>query len=298
MKNSLAIKPGLSLWINSFLKKEYSKLLSLIREYVEHVEISIDYPWPYSREELLFSILDFIRDNNFYLGLHAPWRDIALASPYDEIGNASVNVIIDSLRKILEKHNDIKYLVIHVSTHQKNELINWFNEVISKIVMRIKKISSEISKYNDNIYLLIENLSSGISGNIDFLVKILETIDCENIGFCIDIGHLARYYNKYIAGSNYYSDYYDYLREVSNILRTVLGDKVLVVHLHDIDNDNEHLVIGEGFLNFKEIYRLLNIVKPEYAVYEIFRSKKKKLEIKELLRIVGAQKTWLKIYIH
>ena len=294
----MAIKVGLSLWINSFLKEKPDKLLDkLLNNNIDFIELSIDYPWPYNRRDLLFKALDFIRDRKLYLGLHAPWRDLAIASPYEDISEASVRVVIDSLKNILDKYDIVKYVVIHASTHQKIEVLDSLEDLNEKLVKRIEKIYSGISKYN-NVYLLIENLSYSIAGNMDFLVKALEKTSIERIGFCLDIGHLARYYNRNIAGSGYYRDFYDYLREVLDLINNTLNDRVLTVHLHDVDNENEHLLIGEGFLNFKEIYRLLGLIKPEYVVYEVFRSKKRKINIESILDVIGAQKTWLRIYAY
>ena len=100
---------GLPLWYNT-LKKDYSiiEIKSVIQELkssgIDLYEISIDYPWSYRDLELLYSLLDILIENNIHIGIHAPWRDLFYASPYEDLRKVSVNTLKTILSPVSYTH--------------------------------------------------------------------------------------------------------------------------------------------------------------------------------------------------
>ncbi len=280
---------GVSLWLNSFKRTNPSTIIKLaIANRLGLFEISIDYPWPYHNVNLLDEIVRLALDHNLRLGFHAPWRDLSLTTPYDVLGEAVVKVLIDSINYV-QRLVEPSYIVVHPSTSQALEIIPSRYELIGKAVKRLQRICRVL---RSNSMLIVENLSSGFSSDLDALINIIEETDCSNIGLCLDIGHLAVYYNKFVAHTNYYSSFYDYLEEVIDILRSS-SIHVNVVHVHDVVDGNDHLVIGDGELDFKKIYRVIANINPMYIVFETFKSLYGRPSLEHVFNVVGVQKEWL-----
>ncbi len=263
----------------------------LFRSDIDSVEISIDYPWPYKEYALLKYILHELKEKEIEINIHAPWRDLPLATPYEDLRKTIVRTIYESISYLKDMIST--YIVLHPSTMQKIEIGNNRRdslESLRKSLIEMKKL------FDNNFLLLIENLNRGIAGDINGLV---ETIIDQEIGFCLDIGHLATYYMNYISSSGYYDTFYDYLGEIIDLFLDT-NVKVYVIHLHDVDTDKrEHLLLGEGFLDFKEIYKMINRLKPRYIVYEVFRDKRgNRMNFNKLLEKIGVYGSWAKIYIH
>ncbi len=283
---------GIPLWIGSFTNhsiEEISKLL--LDNKIDLVELSIDYPWPQKQEEFLKKVISSFT-NDFKIAIHAPWRDLPLASPYNNIRRAVVNELLEIIDDIYNIYDEIEYIVFHPLTMQRIELFNNRRDAINALRNSLIEI---VTNLPGKTYLLIENLTRGFGSKISNLVEAVDSIGQNNIGLCLDIGHLASRYIREIAESNIYSDFYDYLKDVLGIIEETL---VPVIHIHDVDDKGrEHLIIGDGSLSFKTIYKLIRVLKPKYIVYEMFRSRKTKININEVAKIIGGQKSWVKVYL-
>ncbi len=288
----MVVKIGLPIWIGSLTNIELDNLLQLLRKYnIKLVEISIDYPWPFKEWKLLEDLVNELINNNIYIGIHAPWRDIVLATPYSILGEAIAKLLINILVKILELIPYKTYIVLHPLTMQKIELFSNRRDIIESLKKRLSLIDKTL---NDKAALLLENLTRGFASEPSYLREVVKGLDSDNIGICLDIGHLATRYMRELK--NKYNSFYEYLEEVVGIIDDV---NVETIHIHDVDNKGlEHLLIGEGVLEFKKIFKIISPLKPSYIIYEMFRSKKTKPSLEEILRIINGQRTWVRIYIH
>lgn len=288
----MSIKIGIPLWIGNFINHDVEDVFNLISIYkMDLVEISIDYPWPYKEIELLNSIIREAGRYDVSIGFHAPWRDIPLATPYDYLGEHIIILLSQILNPILDKLSYETYVVLHPLTMQRIDIFDNRKDIISKMRKRILSLREKINK---NASILLENLTKGFGSEPSYLREIIIELNKYNIGLCLDIGHLATRYFRELR--NAYNDFYDYLKEVIDILNDT---NVLTVHLHDTDGKrHEHLLVGEGVLEFKKVLKLLSLLKPRYVVYEMFRSRKTMVTLEEILKIVNGQRTWVRIYIH
>ncbi len=283
---------GIPLWIGSFINHSVEEITKLLLDNkIDFVELSIDYPWPQKQDDLLRKvILSFT--NDFKIAIHAPWRDLPLASPYNNIRKAVVSELLEIIDNIYRVYGEIEYIIFHPLTMQRIELFDNRKDVIDALRNSLIEIATKLPK---KTYLLIENLTRGFGSEISDLVEALDTIKYNNVGLCLDIGHLASRYIREITESNIYSDFYEYLKDVIGIIGKT---PVPVIHMHDVDDKGrEHLIIGDGGLSFKTIYKLIRVLKPKYIVYEMFRSRKTKININEVARIIGGQKSWVKVYL-
>jgi deoxyribonuclease-4 len=289
---NMIVKIGLPVWIGGLINIDLTNLLQLFKKYsVELVEISIDYPWPFKEWKLLEELINELVNNNIHIGIHAPWRDIVLATPYNILGEAVEKLLVEILDKILKLIPYKTYIVLHPLTMQKIELFNNRRDIIESLEERLSSLSKALG---DRATLLLENLTRGFASEPSYLREVVKSINSEDIGICLDIGHLATRYMRELKSR--YNDFYEYLEEVVEIINDV---NVETIHIHDVDNKgSEHLLIGEGVLEFKKIFKIISPLKPSHIIYEMFRSKKTKPSLGEILRIINGQRTWVRIYIH
>ena len=287
------ISIGIPLWIGNFKKRRTSTLLELIAMHgIDYVEVSIDYPWPQYRYSELRETIQKLLDQGVGIGLHAPWRDLAIASPYRDIREASLRIIARSIEPVLEI-GKLLYIVVHPTTHQRVEIAENRKDILESFKESLVKLSKLVEGRSPVI--LVENLSRGFGGDLTSIVDVVASLNNVKVGICLDVGHLATYYKRYVEGSGYYSSFNDYLDDVVTALSS-LNNQVPLVHLHDIDGSSEHLLPGEGVLDFKHIYKKIWVLKPRYVLYEVFRSKKKRISIEDVLSTAGAGKAWIKVY--
>ncbi len=281
-------KYGIPIWIGNVFDNIIKKI-DTFREFgLDFVELSIDYPWPYKQVDLLEKTVSTIMKNGLLIGVHMPWRDLPFATPYNLIGEAVLSTIREVTEKLRSLTPSLEYILVHPSTMQRIELYDNRRDIINSLRARIETLTET---YPDMI-IVIENLSKGFAAEISNLIEAVENID--HAGICLDIGHLAARYVKELK--DHYDSFYDYLDEVLSMLD---GINVPVIHLHDIDEKGrEHLLVGEGFLKFKDIYKKISRLEPGYLVYEMFKSRKEKPTIDKILKLVKEQVSWAKIYLH
>lgn len=106
------------------------------------------------------------------------------------------------------------------------------------------------------IRLAIENIYGGrFYSQIDELIALVEEVNLENVGFCLDVGHAN----------------VDGVDIPATIQR--MGKKLYEVHLHDNNGKkDQHLPIGFGTVNWIEVIEALNAINyPGTATFEFFR---------------------------
>ena len=290
---------GLPLWYNT-LKKDYS--FSEIRTVIEQLrssgielyEVSIDYPWSYRDLDLLFSLLDLLTENNLHIGIHAPWRDLFYASPYEDLRKVSVNTLKNMLKPVIEKYY-VDYIVVHITSMQKSILGNTYHDMVKAARKSIDEISQWLKDYD--VILCIENLPKGFSSKPEDLVAILS----DNTYIALDIAHLYATYLRYFV--NAYPDFNEFLKDS---IVMIGSDKIVAIHFHDvvyIGNQIfyhiiEHILPGMGALEYKSILKNLSRTRAKYLLIEAFiDSKGRHLKLHQVVEGIREFLTWLKIYL-
>ena len=106
------------------------------------------------------------------------------------------------------------------------------------------------------IRLAVENIYGGrFYSQIDELIALVEEVNLENVGFCLDVGHAN----------------VDGVDIPAAIQR--MGKKLYEVHLHDNNGKkDQHLPIGFGTVNWIEVIEALKAIDyPGTATFEFFR---------------------------
>ncbi|MCD6488542.1 MAG: sugar phosphate isomerase/epimerase [Desulfurococcales archaeon] len=255
------------------------------------LELSIDYPWPYRDKDLLDKVFKTAQKHGLELGIHAPWRDIFLASTYSKIRASSLETVIESLIGI--EYAQVSYIVLHVTTMQKQILEGIKNESIEaarESIKRIKDIVKGIS--GEPIDLCIENLSVGLSSSAQDIQEIITDLDA---CLAFDIAHAASLYSRYYR--SYYNSFYEYLEDYVNM---VLDIKTSIIHFHDIrlSDLKEHIIPGHGDLDYKRVLKIVRKLKPSYILIEAFNDRNgKHLTPIQTLNECREFITWTKIYL-
>ena len=283
------INIGIPIWLGNVSEDLACGLNSLLAYGVNMVELSIDYPWPFKESCKLQKLITLVKQNNMYINLHAPWRDIILASPYGEIGKASIEVILRSVNDLINEVSS--YIVVHPLTMQRLDISDNRKEALSKFKENVKELTHRLDLGNHNVMIVVENMVGGIGAEPGDLAETLKDLD--HVGLCLDIGHLASRYKRYLSG--YYEDFYTYLKDV---VESIGGISVPVIHVHDVDeHGREHLLIGEGFLDFKQVFKIISKLGPKNIVFEVFRSKNLRVNLNTIAKNIGDAISWAKIYM-
>ncbi len=278
---------GYPVWIGSIKEGIIDKIKLLKKHNIGLLEVSLEYPWPYKHTDILSRLISRAREENLLIGMHAPWRDLPYAAPYTVLDQSILNVIISSYEFLAKENAVPKYVVVHPYTMQKIDVFDNRRDIINSLRRRTKILTEKTGSI-----ILLENLTKGFAGEVSYLVEAIDGL--ENAGICLDVGHLAARFNRELTTR--YNSFYDYLDEVVDILKDTMSP---VIHVHDVDRLNrEHLLIGEGILEFKRIYKSIARLNPRFIIYEIFRSNKVKPSVEKISRIIGEQASWARIYIH
>ena len=285
------LKLGINLWFKN--SNNISELLAKAKAIgLDHVEISLDYPFGVYDKEPFYRMARISRDFGFTLSIHAPWQEIHLASPLDEIRRAALEItkkaIIESYR--VEAH----YLVIHVTSEQGICKVKPLREnpCIKAAINSLEEILSYAEDHG--IYIAIENVGYPCCGRIDFYSHIVSETSALA---CLDIAH-AIAMDKELSKKPEEVEYADVVREWSNAIGI---EKVFSLHVHGIrKNSNgkidEHVDLDSNHIDVKKIVKFLgrNL---RYVVFEIFkRSDGSDFDIIELKPIIREFRSWAAAY--
>ncbi len=192
----------------------------------------------YHDQAYVDEIADYILRNKInVLSMHLPFGyDLDISSPDSETRNAGISAIL-SCAGIANKLGS-NILVLHpgvfLDEHQNR---------IGRIDFAIKSIRELIARTSDNLLFAVENLPPGyLADTARELCQIVETVDHNRVGYCIDTGHahLTSQMDKLVRGC---------------------GSKILNVHIHDNAGDKDsHLMPFEGNIDWPATVSLFNEV--------------------------------------
>ncbi|MDK2819856.1 MAG: deoxyribonuclease IV [Mycoplasmataceae bacterium] len=181
-----------------------------------------------------------------------PPKDIIIHAPY--IVNPSnpekSEFAIEFLIQEIERMNYIgcKYLVLHPGSSLK-----FGSELgLKTLIKSIKKILSKTLE----VEIILETMSgkgSEIGSNLLELKQVIEEVNDDRLGICLDTCHL------WDAGYDIKNNLNDFMRKLKN---ENLLKWVKVIHLNDSKNDlnshkDRHENIGKGFIGFKALQNFL-----------------------------------------
>lgn len=273
---------GFSVWRED--AKRISELVSkLIEAGYDHVEVSIESPMDLEDPGLSL-IINTIRGAGLSIGFHAPWKEIYIASPVEEIRSASVDVLAKVLRSILRFEPE--YFVLHGSSEQnicsKNEDL---------CLAQLGKSMDSLLKIYGNIYL--ETIQGICCGKISQILKLMELY--RELRACLDLAHIA--VENMVKGRNKWPSR---IADVINEIPESIGKRSPLIHLHGLKGGDKRARTHYDFsytpLGAEDIARAARIWGVKYIVFEVFyRSTGDPIEPSDLYEEVKKMRGWLSL---
>ncbi len=233
------MKIGTLVWYGDYpFKGAIEKLKEIGFDYFE---LSLDYPLPdICNYRDLKSSLDGIE-----IAFHSP-LDIFIAQPRDEVFRASLKVFkrcLDFASKF-----DTLYYNFHVNYSVSTYA---FKEVRDKIIKNGLKACKIALRYGKNY---------GFDVCIEYDWRFDKVFLIDDLKITLDIGHFVL--KEIESGKDYIKSLKRFVKEFDN--------KILVIHLHDCNTENliDHLSLGVGDLNLKEIIEIVGV--RDYILLETF----------------------------
>ena len=178
---------GFSLWRGD--RNSHSEKIREIRDAgFDYVEVSFDFPWPLQDSRLLREICEEIRENGLMVAVHGGWRDVKLASPINEVREASLKYVL----KTMEEARKIEplYMLFHIATEQAtkemDEHVKTVRESAISSMNTLVKHAEEL-----NIRLVFENVPSHFLADLNDAKAVFLEVDGARL--CFDVGHAWMY---------------------------------------------------------------------------------------------------------
>lgn len=191
------------------------------------VELSLDYPLCFE-EDIPRYVIDALNVEGLTLGIHLPWRDIALASPIEYVREASLKAVSQCLNKI--RGLKIEYVLTHVTTDQVEcgykdlKCIESGRKSLEFLIEEVKELGTK---------LLVETTRSRCCSRDDQLSTLLK--DLKDVGVCLDIPHLIEQRYRRLKS----------LPTINNLFKELPPDvleRTSLIHFHGYSLTNEGFV--------------------------------------------------------
>ncbi|MCQ2085926.1 MAG: sugar phosphate isomerase/epimerase [archaeon] len=180
---------------------------------------------------------------NLKYSLHAPISDINIASLNERIREDSVLEIISTIE--LATQLDIDKITIHPGILSMS-VPCMRDKSITQAKKSLRSIDRISQQYGATV--AVENMASFPFFLGQTPEEIVNLLDGTNLAFCLDIGH-ANTTNQ------------------TESLITELRDRLTNIHIHDNNGErDEHLPLGEGNINFKNILSKLKFYNGNYII--------------------------------
>ncbi len=265
-------------------------LASIARAGFSYIELSLDYPWPFKHLDKLETIVKLAQEYGLKIGVHGPWRDIALASPLESIRRASVEVYRSLMERVASL--DPLYLNVHLATSQVVDIDRDLErEAIDSAIRSVEELHSMARDHG--VDLVVENDPGKCCSLPDHLAPIKEKVG--KVFFCFDVGHAVIAYHRKLR-RNHENSKVDYL-ELARQWVTIFKDKLILLHLHDYKYKNghieDHLPPGSHNVNIKNLLKTLRDANIKYILLEVFYEEGgKHASPEKLVDIVRDVRTW------
>ena len=244
-------------------------IASVARAGFNYIELSLDYPWPFKQVDKLKQIRRYTQEYSLRIGLHGPWRDIALASPIESVRKAGLEVY----RRVIEVAVDLEanYLNLHLATAQAIDVDSVIEkdsiEAAIHSAMELCDLACEHA-----LYLVVENDPGKCCGLLSQLAPIADKE--KRIKFCFDVGHaVIAYTRKAKKNKENTGQQINYL-ELASQWATTFKDRLILLHLHDYRVKNghveDHLPPGVANVSVKQLLKTLRGTGIYYILLEVF----------------------------
>ncbi len=286
------LRLGFNLWFRD-LSRLRELLAKAVEIGIEHAELSVDYPFGIVDLEPFRSMAKSVREHGLSISVHAPWQEIHLASPLDEIRDAAIRVI----RKVIDEayRAEARYVVVHVTSEQS---VCRAKRRVSENPCARAAIASltELAKYAEDrgLYLVVENTGGNCCGRLEFFSYIVGESPALA---CIDIAH-AIASDRQLSKNPEEVEYADLLREWASAMGF---EKVFALHMHGIRRNSsgkieEHVDLSSNRVDIKKIMKTVGKYL-RFVVFEIFKTcNGRDFDIVELRPLVKEFKSWAAVY--
>jgi sugar phosphate isomerase/epimerase len=221
----------------------------------DYIEVSIDHPWPRGGEPSLGEVVRMIRGSSLSIGFHAPWRDLRLSSPFEEVREASIRVF-ERIASDLSAH-ECNYLVAHISSDQAIDRIDETRAEVVEAAVKSAETLTEICR-GLGIMLLVENVREDL--------EIFERIASRANGVCLDIGHVIISTHKGHGRENIDAELERWL--------TSLRGRVVTIHYSGVKFDGkyarDHQLTNSSDKYLRILKSHLGKLRPRYILFEVF----------------------------
>jgi sugar phosphate isomerase/epimerase len=204
---------------------------------IKIVELVIDTPEVFKNENLQ-KFVDIINSYSLKKQIHGPYIDLNLCSHNIRIMEASIESYLETLK--LCKEIDAKIMTIHPGL--ANYMISSIRELNkNQLKGAINKLLNY--KYNKNINICLENMPKNAYIMTDYknIVEVFNTIDRSDLYLTYDTSHY------YTCNGNVQKLWATFYRIIRNV--------------HVVDNfsknSDTHPPLGNGKINFKEIFKII-----------------------------------------
>lgn len=232
--------------------------------------------WPWELNEEIINFLNRFK----CVGVHLPFLYLNLICPNIYIKKESLNQIKLGIKKASDLGMD--YCVMHASGY-----INGFTH--DEMMVQWLDVMNEITEYAEKNEILLTIENSDFFINLHDLVNIVEVIDSHNLKITFDVGHahirnvpplssypirglalrfLDTFFPLYFINENMP---YERFKSIDNFLK--LKYKLIAnVHLHDFNGIRDHMIIGDGYINFSFLKYLRHVFTGPYIIESTFNS--------------------------
>lgn len=238
--------------------------IRIASESLKAIELSVDFAMD-SLSDQLFDELIAIRDAfEVSLTVHAPFRDINIASLNDAVYEGAMEDTLKSLDVAIRLGAHL--LNVHPGVHGYFPS-RYFSEMKRRERQVFQALCSKAEPHG--IHVTVENL---INTNVHFedtwdltgVIRLVEEVDHPLFGFCLDTGHAFQ------AGL-------DPAEAALQLLAVKAGagrDGNALIHLHVHDNHggpiDEHLPVGSGRIDWSALTR--NLSDKNYSGIVVFEN--------------------------
>lgn len=180
----------------------------------------------WAEQHSAMSYLDYAKQYGFEIGMHLPFHDVNLGTPYDVVADYALTMLKEWLETLAEYGG--QHAVIHGGSAMASED---HDDIYPKMLERLSALNDYAKE--KGITLLFENLiPDGLNYMHIFPSSVdewLDVLEKTNTVACLDVGHLA------VQGD-------DFTETVER-----LGDSLKSIHLSDNDCKSDlHQLPGEG----------------------------------------------------
>ncbi|MDK2791054.1 MAG: hypothetical protein PWP15_1563 [Methanothermococcus sp.] len=178
--------------------------------------------------------------------IHAPFSDLNPASMNDRVRRLTVSSIVEAIEGAFEL--DAKVVTLHPG-YIPPLWSSYIEDILDNNFSSLNDIVGVAEDYQ--VMLGLENMPNymGVLGiTPEALKDIVREIDSKYLGITLDVGH-----------ANTAGNPAEFVKELNNI-----GQGIVHVHMHDNNgNDDEHLKIGDGNIDFLSVLNALKDIKYE-----------------------------------